>query len=37
MEENINCLIYETLFKRYVKLLTAYNAVKKLYKAWKPT
>jgi hypothetical protein len=35
MEENINCLIYETLFKRYVKLLTAYNAVKKLYKAWK--
>ena len=35
MEENINCLIYETLFKRYVKLLTAYNAVKKLYKAWR--
>jgi len=25
MEENINCLIYETLFKRYVKLLTAYE------------
>jgi len=35
MEENINCLIYETQFKRYVKLLIAYNAVKKLYKAWK--